>query len=237
MLHTQPLTTVQAQRLRAYLAAAAAATNEPDAPTPLAEAPTIDALVAHPGVSADLLNGLDVAVAALLHAGATLKQLGELGYGARHLARTPAVASQLVGKFGSTSTAVAVLRNPQDAVDLSGSHLAVKTLRVSTKTLLEACQGDRASAIEVVRRLMAHDAEERAALDPNGNGAPSGIAQLRAKLRVGVLHGVGVATLARLGLDGAQLYTHFGISIDDLASALGVDVKDLEPLGVYERGQ
>ena len=171
----------------------------------------------------------------LLHAKATLKDFGSLGYGARHLARTPALCSQLATSFGATAVAVAVLKTPQDAVDLSSSHLAVKTLGVSTKTLLVACHGDQASAIEVIRQLMTHDAEEREYQARRAPSERTPIDQLKEKLRVGVLHGVGVQTLARLGLTGAKLNTHFGIGIDELAGALGVEIKELAALGVYER--
>jgi len=230
MLAPRPLTTVQATRLRAYVAARC-----PTA-APLPEAPSIDALVAHEAVDATLLGAFDCEPAMLVHGGATLADLTALGYGAAHLARAPGLCAHLVSKFGATAVAVAVLKGPQDAVDLAASALVVKSLGVSTKTLLVTCQGDQASAVEVLRRLMAQDAEERALRARTAAaGPPTPMDTLRDKLRVGVLHGVGVDTLLNLGLTGARLNTHFGIGIDQLATELGVSTPELAPLGVFER--
>ena len=218
--------------MRAYIAARC-----PTAPA-LPESPSIGALVAHEAVDAALLGAFDCEPAMLVHGGASLADLVALGYGAAHLARAPGLCAHLVVKFGATAVAVAVLRGPQDAVDISASVLVVRSLGVSTKTLLVACQGDQASAVEVVRRLMAQDAEERALRARSLTaGSATPLDALREKLRVGVLHGVGVDTLLNLGLSGARLNTYFGIGIDQLASELGVTTSDLAPLGVFERVQ
>ena len=231
MLASRPLTTVQAARLRAYLAAACG----PTAPA-LSEDPTIAELVAHAHVGTTLLDAFDCQVAQLVSGGAQLADLSALGYGARHLVRSPGVCAHLVSKFGATPVAVAVLKHPEDAVVLAGSALVVRMLGVSTRTLLLACEGDQASAVEVIRRLMAQEADERAQRALLATTKPATpLDALREKLRVGVLHGVGTDCLLRLGLDGARLHSCFGIDIHSLASELGVPTSELAVLNVFER--
>lgn len=246
MLAVQPLTKTQATRLRNYINASAV--TEPA----LSAAPTMQELAEHPSCTAALLGALDVAPARLLAAGATLEQLTAIGYGANHLVHTPGVAVQMATKYGKAATAAAMLRTPQDAVVLSTNTLVTKTLGLSTKTLLDGCQGDQASGVCVIQNLLQQhrEAQARAAATaplppppppPAGYvGAPptavANLELLRRKLQAGgPLVGVGCETLLRLGLDGRALQTHFGIQIHELSDALGVSVDKLQVLGVFER--
>ena len=233
----QPLTKLQATRLRNYLNASAATEQA------LSEAPTVQELAEHPSVTASLLTALDVVPARLLAANATLQQLTAIGYGAGHLVRSPGFCAQLTSKYGHTATAAAVLLGPQDAVDLSTSVLVVKTLGLSTRTLLDACCGDQASGIQVIHSLLHQHREAAAAAPPPPStaypGAPptadANLQLLRRKLQsAGPLHGVGCETLARLGIDGRALHVHFGIDVGDLCDTLGVPTEKLRVLGVFQ---
>ncbi len=211
-----PLTKTQATRLRNYLNASAA--TEP----PLSATPTVAELAAHPSVTAALLDALDVVPARLLAANASLEQLATLGYGAGHLLKSPAIAAQLVSKHGHTATAATVLRCPQDAVELSANSLVLKTLRISTRTLLEACAGDQASGVAVIHNLLYQHRAAQAAAEaanpppplpmpyPGGTTATANLELLQRKLQRdggsgGPLVGVGCETLAKLGLGGREL--------------------------------
>lgn len=211
-----PLTKIQATRLRNYVHASAA--PEP----PLSAAPTVAELAAHPSVTATLLDALDVVPARLLAANASLEQLTALGYGASHLLKSPALAAQMVSKYGHTAAAATVLRCPQDAVELSANTLVLKTLRISTKTLLEVCAGDQASGVCVIHNLLHQHRAAQAAADaanppytshayPAGTAAATTTAtanldRLQRKLQCrGPLVGVGCETLAKLGLGGREL--------------------------------
>lgn len=235
-----PLTKIQATRLRNYVHASAA--PEP----PLSAAPTVAELAAHPSVTAALLDALDVVPARLLAANASLEQLTALGYGASHLLKSPALAAQMASKYGHTAAAATVLRCPQDAVELSANTLVLKTLRISTKTLLEACAGDQASGVCVIHNLLHQHRAAQAAADaanpPYASHAyPAGTAamnldRLQRKLQCrGPLVGVGCETLAKLGLGGRELNEHFGIEIHQLCDVLGTTVDRLQILGVFER--
>lgn len=234
-----PLTKTQATRLRNYINASA--TPEP----PLSAAPTVKELAAHPSVTAPLLDALDVAPAMLLTQ-ATLDEMIAIGYGCGHLARSPGFCAQMVAKYGRTPTAAAILRSAQDAVELSASALTVKTLGLSTRTLLDACCGDQASGICVIHNLLqqhrvAAEAEAAravaatAAAWPPTQTAANNLALLQHKLQVaGPLYGVQPETLTRLGLDGRALLEHFGIPIHELSATLGVPVEKLKILNVFE---
>lgn len=231
MIAPQALTRAQSARLKAYLAVA-----DPSAP-PLPDEPSIAELVAHPLVRAPLLGALDCQVPLLMAAGAGMSDLTQLEYGARHLVRSPGLCSHMVAKFGATAVAVAMLKVPEHAVELAGSALVLRDLNISTKMLLTACQGDTASAVEVIRRLLhqeAVDAAQRARMAPIA-AQPSSLDALRAKLRPGVLHGVPLDLLVRLGFNGQNLNNLFGITLEQLGPTLGVSNAALAVLGVYER--
>jgi hypothetical protein len=236
----QPLTKTQSARLRAYLDASAA--TEPV----LSTAPSVQELADHPSVTAALLDALDVVPARLLAANASLWQLTAIGYGPMHLLRAPGFAAQMASKYGHVAAAAAVLRGPQDAVELSTNVLVLKTLQLSTKTLLEACAGDQASGVCVIHNLLQQHRVAQAQLPPTPvplyPGAPptavTNLEMLQRKLRMqsgGPLVGVGCETLARLGLGGHEMRTHFGIEIHELCDALGTTVDRLKILGVFER--
>ena len=214
-MRPRALTEVQSQRLRQYLTAA----NSPDT---LPESPTVKQLVENTGVNATLLDALDVYPAALVGSGAALTDLIALDYSARHLVRDAGFAALLVRKYGKAPVAAASLRTTEDAVTLSGTRASV-TLGLTPKLLLNACGGDRAAGELVISRLInvynaatrARAVEvERAAKAAANAGAPlDPLAQLRAKLppSAGVLAGVPVETLARLGITALvnkQRYTH-----------------------------
>ena len=231
----QPLTKTQAQRLRNYLNASAATGAA------LSATPTVQELAEHPSVTAALLDALDVAPAMLIASNATLEQLTAIGYGSSHLVRTPALAVQLVGKFGKAPTAAAVLRTPQDAVVLSTNVITTRTLGVSTRMLLDACCGDQASGVCIIHNLLqqhrARPSQSDAAAHPSAvvPTAAANLELLKRKLEVGPLHGVGCETLARLGLDGRALYTHFQLPIDALCETLGVTPDKLRVLNVFQQ--
>ena len=232
-----PLTKTQAMRLRSYVNASAA--TEP----PLSATPTVQELAEHPSVTAHLLCALDVAPAMLLAANATLDQLLAIGYDSAHVARSPGLAAQLAAKYGHTATGAAMLRTPQDAVELSTNALVVKTLGLSARTLIDACAGDQASGVCVIHNLLEQHRAAEAALPPVAPppypGAPptaeANLELLKRKLKVGPLHGVPPEALARLGIDGRAMATMFSLQIHELGDALGVPVERLAVLGVFQR--
>ena len=230
-----PLTKTQAARLRNYLNASTASPTDSE----LAAMPTVQELAEHPGVTAALLDALDVAPAMLLASNTTtLDQMLAIGYGTAHLVRSPGLCAQMTAKYGRTPTAVAMLRSAQDAVELSASVLVVKTLGISTRMLLDACCGDQASGVCVIHNLLMQHRLAEAAQPPQiqatASTATNNLAMLHRKLQVGPLHGVQPETLARLGLDGRALMQHFGIPIQDLSDTLGVSVDKLKILNVFE---
>ena len=229
MQQPRALTETQALRLGNYLAAAGA---EP----PLSASPTVTELANHGGVHSELLDALDVHVGCLIGAGATLPELRQLGYAARHLVKDVGLATQYVRAYGKTEVATAMLANTEDAVALAGTHAAT-LLGVSPKMLLTAAGGDRAAAEQILDRLFMQDANHRLAIAASANGADPNdpLLNLRAKLRCSPLHGVPVETLARLGIDGLVLRDRYGIGIEELTRSIGCSVEDLAVLGVMTR--
>lgn len=229
-METRALTETQSLRLSNYLRASGA---EPA----LSASPTVAELANHSAVRSELLDALDVRVSMLIGAGATLAELAQLGYSARHLVKDVGLATQCCRSFGKTEVATTFLSDTEAAICLAGSHAAT-IMGLSPKMLLVAAGGDQAAAEQILDRLFLQEAQHRDALEAGAavaNDTNNPLHGLRARLRCSPLHGVGCEVLARLGIDGIVLRDRYGVGINDLSRTLGCAVEDLAILGVMSR--